>query len=115
MTGAPCGAQGLKDVYWLGPESREMTDADWQDGGRRTLGMQFGNDAPDGQRFLLLMNAWHEPVPFKLAEDFPSARWASLFDTGRGDGLVRDYPAIIEPGQSYEIPARTLVLFRHEG
>ena len=115
LTGAPVGTNGLRDVYWLVPEGREMSDADWQEGGRKTIGMQFGNDAPDGQRFLLLMNARHEPVLFKLPDDFPGAQWISAFDTGRGEGLVRDYPAIIAAGQSFEIPARTLVLFRHEG
>jgi glycogen operon protein len=115
MTGAQVAGNGLRDVYWLVPEGREMTEADWQEAGRRTIGMQFGNDAPDGQRFLLIMNAWHEAVAFKLAEDFPGAQWVALFDTGRGEGLVRDSPAVLAAGETFEIPARTLVLFRHEG
>ena len=57
LSGAPVPRNGLKDVYWLAPEGREMTIEDWADGMRRALGMQFGNDAPDGQRFLLLVNA----------------------------------------------------------
>jgi hypothetical protein len=61
------------------------------------------------------MNAWHEAVAFKLAEDFPGAQWVALFDTGRGEGLVRDSPAVLAAGETFEIPARTLVLFRHEG
>jgi isoamylase len=114
MTGALVGTSGLKDVYWIDPVGREMMPEDW-DAGRRTIGMQFGNDAPDGHRFLLLMNAWHEPVPFKLPEKFPSRKWAALIDTGLGEGLVKEYPAMLGPGEVFEIPARTLVLFRHEG
>ncbi len=115
MTGAHCGTAGLRDVYWLVPEGREMTDADWQDAGRRTIGMQFGNDTPDGQRFLMLMNAWHEAVEFRLPEDLPGRNWVEFVDTGVAEGIVRDYPAILAAGQTYEIPGRTLVLFRHEG
>ncbi len=115
LTGAHVGANGLRDVYWLVPEGREMTDADWQDGLRRTIGMQFGNDAPDGHRFLMLMNSWHESVKFQLPEHFPGGQWGLLFDTGVGEGLVSTYPATLSAGETYEIPARTLVLFRHEG
>ena len=114
LTGAHVGGKGLRDVYWLVPEGREMTDADWQEGSRRTIGMQFGNDAADGHRFLMLMNSWHEPVEFKLPEHFPGEEWALLFDTGVGEGLVSTYPATLSAGETYEIPARTLVLFRHE-
>jgi glycogen operon protein len=115
MTGAHVGAHGLRDVYWLVPEGREMTDADWQEASRRTIGMQFGNDAADGHRFLMLMNSWHEPVKFTLPEHFPCSQWALLFDTGVGEGIVSNYPATLSAGGSFEIPARTLVLFRHEG
>lgn len=114
MTGAVVGTSGLKDVFWIDPDGREMTPEDW-DAGRRTIGMQFGNDAPDGHRFLLLMNAWHEPVTFKLPEKFPSRQWSALIDTGLGEGLVKEYPAMLGPGGVFEIPPRTLVLFRHEG
>jgi glycogen operon protein len=37
---------GLKDAYWLAPEGREMTTADWADPPRRALGVQIGNDSP---------------------------------------------------------------------
>ena len=54
---APMPRHGLKDVYWLAPEGREMTTRTGATGLRRTLGMQLGNDAADGQRFLVLLNA----------------------------------------------------------
>src|SRR5690606_18402714 len=66
---------GLKDVYWLAPQGREMTESDWDEDLRRTLGVQFGNDAPDGARFLLLLNAAPEEVSFSLPEDFGDGRW----------------------------------------
>jgi glycogen operon protein len=67
LTGATVPKNGLKDVYWLAPEGREMANQDWAEGLRRCLGMQLGNDAPDEQRFLILLNAAPEPVEFRLA------------------------------------------------
>ncbi len=73
----------LKDVYWLAPEGREMTNEDWGEEDRRTLGMQIGNDSADGQRFIVLLNARHERVDFRLDPDLPGAAWTHVFDTQR--------------------------------
>src|SRR5690606_37185752 len=32
---------GLRDVVWLHPDGREMTEADWNDGGASVLGMDL--------------------------------------------------------------------------
>jgi isoamylase len=103
----------LKDVYWLAPEGREMTTADWTDPNRRALGVQIGNDSPDGWRFLALFNAAPEPIPFALSADFPSGYWVEVLNTHLPEGLVREAPAILKPGGSFELKARSLVLFQH--
>jgi glycogen operon protein len=112
LTGANVKGNGLLDVYWLAPEGREMTTQDWTDGSRRALGMQLGNDAPDRERFLILVNAAPEPLDFKLAEA-PGGRWVRIFDTGIPDGLVRGESAILEPGGTFRLDARSLVLFQN--
>ena len=112
LTGAAVPGSGLKDVYWLAPEGREMTTEDWGDGLRRTLGMQLGNDAPDGQRFLILLNAAPDAVDFRLAET-PQDRWAAVLDTRLPQGLVRGEPAILESGGTFRLDPRSLVLFQH--
>ena len=112
LTGAPVKGNGLRDVYWLAPEGREMTTQDWTQELRRALGMQLGNDAPDGDRFLLLLNAAPDPVEFKLSEKLVG-RWAHVFDTRIADGLVRGTPAILEPGGTFPLEARSLVLFQN--
>jgi glycogen operon protein len=104
---------GLKDVYWLAPEGREMTTADWTDSTRRALGVQIGNDSPDGGRFLVLFNAASEPVSFALSADFLSRSWVEVFSTHLPEGLVREAPAFLKPGGSFELKARTLVLLQH--
>jgi isoamylase len=114
LTGAKVPGNGLKDVYWLAPEGREMTTQDWTEGLRRTLGMQLGNDASDGQRFLILLNAAPDPVDFTIA-DQPHGRWVQVFDTGIPDGLVRGAPTILEQGGTFRLDPRSLVLFQHAG
>jgi isoamylase len=112
LRGAAVSGNGLKDVYWLAPEGHEMTSEDWADGMRRALGMQFGNDASDGQRFLLLVNAAPEPIPFRLAAQ-PPGRWVQIVDTRLADGLVRGAPEVLEPGGTFALDARSLVLFQY--
>jgi isoamylase len=114
LTGAAVPGNGLKDVYWLAPEGREMTTHDWTEGLRRTLGMQLGNDAADGQRFLILLNAAPDPVDFKLADPL-RGRWAQVFDTGIPDGLVRGAPAVLEQGGTFRLEPRSLALFQYAG
>ena len=112
LTGAPVAGNGLRDVYWLAPEGREMTTQDWSEGLRRALGMQLGNDARDGERFLILLNAAPEPLDFVLAPE-PGGRWVQVFDTGIPDGLVRGGPPLLESGGTFRLESRSLVLFQH--
>jgi isoamylase len=113
LTGAEVSRKGLRDVYWLAPEGEEMTVEDWNDPTRQVLGMQLGNDAPDGERLLLLMNGGTDEVSFSLAADFPSGPWMQVFDSALAAGLVRDTPAILDRGGTFPLPPRSLVLFQH--
>jgi isoamylase len=112
-TGAPVRGTGLKDVYWLAPEGREMTNRDWGDGMRRAIGMQLGNDASDGKRLLILFNAEPDGILFALPEDLPG-RWRPILDSTSTDGGALDPEIVLEPGGSFSMTARSLVLFREE-
>jgi glycogen operon protein len=112
LNGATVPASGLKDVYWLAPEGREMTTEDWGDGERRTLGIQLGNDAADGVRFLLLINGSPEPVDFRLPRHVPPGEWRRVFDTTLPEGLVRETGATFTSGGTFGLDARSLVLFQ---
>ncbi|MDX6804535.1 glycogen debranching protein GlgX [Terrihabitans rhizophilus] len=113
FTGRNVPGKDLKDSYWLVPDGREASPEDWGDGGRKTIGVQFGNDAQDGQRFLLLMNAFHEDVEFRLPEGFPGETWVAVLDTNLPDGLVRGEPKILEAGGAVPMSSRSLMLFQH--
>jgi isoamylase len=114
LTGTLGSADGLKDVLWLAPAGHEMSVDDWNDGERRTFGMQIGNDASDSRRLLLLLNAAPDRVDFHLPKDFPNGRWIQVFDTGLAEGLVRSHPAVLRPRGMFPIAPRSLVLFQHE-
>ncbi len=109
----------VKDVVWLRPDGREMRDDDWGFGPARALGLllsgeaglmhltQRGDPAPD-DTFLLLMNAGHEPVTWRLPPA-PGARWRLVIDTGQDTPPGRGTPH--RPmRRTLEVPPRTLML-----
>lgn len=61
------------------------------------------------QNFLVLFNAHHEPLPFRLP-DYVGARWRALLDTAFGEGLEID--GIFDAGAEYPIKGRSLVLLQ---
>jgi isoamylase len=108
---------GIKDIHWLMPDGREMTDEEWNKESARCLGVflsgkleeqaERGEPVTD-QDFLLLMNAHHEPIPFLLPAPPTGVGWVGLVDTSRptSEGPGRLY----EPGSSYPLEDRSLVL-----
>jgi glycogen operon protein len=90
-----------------------MRTEDWQRAESRALGMQFGNDAADGRRFLLVMNAAPTPSDFRLAPNLPGASWISLFETARPEGIV-EAPRRLAPGGALLMEPRSLILFQHQ-
>jgi isoamylase len=85
LTGGPDADSALPDAWWFRPDGRRMTRRDWlqQDGHR--LGVFLNGDAigdftPQGDpivddSFLLLFNAYHEPVVFTLPPPRFGRRW----------------------------------------
>ena len=81
----------VKDLYWLRPDGKEMTDEDWTQGYVRCLGVRLAGDAMDekdskgrpllDETFLMLLNAHHEPRPFTLPAHKRGVRWQPVFDT----------------------------------
>ena len=109
---------GVKDILWLRPDGREMTDEEWDQEHAKTLGVFFSGSSVDevddrGQRvtdenFLLMMNAHHEEVPFQLPITASGMRWVALIDTSCQ--TTRSPGAQYEPGTPYSLQARSLAL-----
>jgi len=121
--GRPIKGAGIKDILWLTPEGREMTDDEWKQSSAQCLGVFLAGDGllDRGERnepitddnFLLLMNASHEIVPFTLPGLEPEFGWRALVDTSWSDNRKR---VVHDASSNYELKARSVaLLIEHRG
>jgi glycogen operon protein len=107
-----------KDITWLTPAGREMTDEEWNNSFARSLGLQMSGllegeyDAqgrPDvDDDFLLLFNADQEEVNFQIPPFPEEARWEVFMDTAYSAGLKSD--GFLKPGGVYTLKPRSMAL-----
>jgi isoamylase len=82
----------VRDLTWLRPDAREMTDREWEVGWTRTLAVMLGGDAlgevdTEGRllkddTLLILMNAHTDAVAFRLPGS-QHDEWEQVVDTAR--------------------------------
>jgi isoamylase len=88
------------DIAWYGNDGNELSSDAWRNGWMRTIGLllngktlgtsdALGNDLID-DTFLLLLNAYHETVPFVLPPPPGGGTWEQLMNT---DDLERPFDA----------------------
>ena len=106
---------GIKDVTWINANGSEMQDGDWADANMKCFGMvmdgraqatgirQRGQDAT----MLAVLNAHHDMVRVTLPECTGGNEWRLLIDTN----VTEPEEAIFVTGSSYDITARSLLLF----
>src|SRR5690348_14305114 len=106
----------IKDVTWINANGSEMQESNWADTGMRCFGMLIdGRAQTTGIRkrgqdttLLLVFNSHHDVVQFTLPDCTGGREWSLLIDTnipGKEDGSF-------STGESYEVTARSLVLFK---
>jgi isoamylase len=111
----------VKDLYWLRPDGKEMTDEDWAQGYVRCLGVRLAGDAMEekdakgrpllDETFLVLLNAHHEPRPFTLPAHKRGVRWQPVFDTASYDTNGKPV-TLFRGGDQYDLEARSLAVLR---
>ncbi|HVO64100.1 MAG TPA: glycogen debranching protein GlgX [Terriglobales bacterium] len=116
--GRPIKGAGVKDILWLTPDGREMTDEEWKQSSARCLGIFFtgeglGDSGPRGEpvtddNFLLILNAHHEDLPFSLPALKAEGTWRAIVDTTWDDLTQR---SMHTGGSLYSLKARSLALF----
>jgi len=109
---------GIKDILWLSPDGREMTDEEWKQDYARSLGVFLAGQGLEEQdergqpllddNFLLLMNAHHEQISFFLPAPPSGASWIPLVDTSCQTKATPG--AFYEVHTSYPLRARSLAL-----
>jgi glycogen operon protein len=105
-----------KDVTWIGPDGRELTDADWRNADAHCFGMLIDGMATDevddrgrvvgGDTLLLLLNGGDAPMRFTLPTLGDNKIWVVMVDTAKHDlPVVRRARVTVE--------AHTLMLLRY--
>jgi glycogen operon protein len=95
LRGVITGQSPGKDITWLRPDGREMSDSDWADPPFAAIAFrldgeaidQHGSELPSDDTFLLLMNGEGDTVTFYLPERAFGQAWRVVVDS-------RDAPSV---------------------
>jgi isoamylase len=105
------------DIIWFRPDGEQMSEQDWQSGYAKSLAVFMNGDAlreldEDGNQvrddsFLLLFNAHHEPLPFRMPAAEFGDRWRVLVDTNSELG---ERAAQVAAGELLDVEARSMIV-----
>ncbi len=110
---------GVKDLTWLRPDGREMSEEDWANPESRTLGLRIAGDALEDvdeqgrvitdDILLFLLNAYNEPIDFVLPARMPGQHWDLLLDTRN---FITQEQALNDKAERYQLEGRSLTFLR---
>ena len=106
----------IREVSWLTPTGEEMTPENWHDPNGRCLGVLLdGRAQPTGVRrrgtdatLLIVLNAHHDVVNFRLPDVVGGVAWTRLVDTNVPDADPDEDFAF---GVDYSVTGRSFLLF----
>jgi glycogen operon protein len=112
-----------KNIVWFRADGKRMGRKDWESGGwMRTLGMFLNGTAPEIRDsegkcaedfdFLLLLNAHHEPVPFRISYELYHSGWKIAFDTNRPELPLEE--EFVKRNRLVDLAPRSFVVLTHE-
>ena len=112
-----------KNIVWFRADGKRMEPKDWEDGGwMRTLGMFLNGEAPEIRDssgrcavdwdFLLLLNAHHEAVSFRISHELYHSGWRIAFDTARP--TLEIGKESVKRNRLVNLTARSFVVLSHE-
>ena len=111
---------GVKDSTWLTPAGTEMEPENWQNAEARCLGLLLDGRAQTSgikkrgseATLLLIFNAYHDVVDFKLPEVVGGRDWLRLIDTNVPEADDDPDERVLLPfGDEYQVTGRSLLLF----
>jgi glycogen operon protein len=112
---------GEPDLVWFRPDGTPMTDTDWYDESRRTLGMWIdGSECLSHTRegeliaddsWLLVLHAGADEVQFTLPSDSYGERFVPVLDSRTPRGTPTS-PTPRRPGEQLLLPAHSTLLLR---
>jgi glycogen operon protein len=118
FSGRSIRGTNIKDISFFEPSGQEMTDAAWNAGFVKCLGVRLAGDIINevdergepiiGDTILMVMNAHWEQLDFTLPETRAEHVWETLLDTSEAETLVR----VGRGGDKYPLLGRSLALLR---
>jgi glycogen debranching enzyme len=100
---------GRRESAWFYESGWEMGQNEWNDAGRRSVGMYVSN-LDEG--FYIFVHGGDGDMPLSL----PGGDWATAYElvahTGRNDEFTDLAGTSLEPGSRIDLPARTVLVFR---
>lgn len=122
LAGGPLGSEvGDRDIAWLVPSGKLMGQSDWDFAFGKSLMVCFNGKAiqePDarGQRieddsFIMMFNAYHEPIDFTLPDTEFGPAWKLIVDTNVDTGYP-DEAKTLRAGDSIIVEARSTLILR---
>ena len=122
FTGRKVRGHEFRDLLWVNPGGTAMHADDWTNGFSRCLGAVLNGEASDvhhadgkpvhDDTFMILFNAHHEPMTFKLAGN-AGLVWQVLIDTREEAGFL-ETPRPCAAGENLEVLARSVCVLRLE-
>jgi isoamylase len=120
LTGREHEDSGAPDVWWFRPDGRAMTRGDWDRGdalavGAFLNGAEIADETRQGEpilddSFLVLFNAWRDPLSFRLPPVRFGRRWALELSTADPDLASGAWETPVR--SQVEVPERSLLLLR---
>ena len=116
FSGEATRRSGRKDIIWLLPNGEEFTDADWENGAERSIGMILnGDEIPDrdargerivGDSLMVLLHSGDVPIAWTVPGSWEGG-WTLVLDTDDPHGHRAS--AAYRPGDEIPIAAHSLV------
>ena len=111
------------ELRWFTPAGTEMTGADWADPNALAIALYLdGSDDPDraadgtwltDDDFLVLVNAWWEPLDFVLPDTRPQAGWQVEIDTYDPGPPAGQAAAERKAGDHIRVGPRSVVVLKN--
>jgi glycogen operon protein len=110
--GGPAHDATRDDLEWYAPDGLEMSGQDWSASFARAVTMAMSGDTGDHTRpddpFLLMLNAWWEPLSFTVPDSWRNLSWQVEVDTYEPGAAGR----AIDPASPVTVNGRALMLLR---
>lgn len=118
--GRPIHGTQVKDIMWVRPDGKEMTDEDWGSTCVRCIGMRLYGEKTDettengdilvDDDFLILLNSCQEQIDFITPQFVPGTKWEIMVNTNKSGNQAKG--KIVHGGTMFQVSARSLALLR---